>query len=288
MKNTSPSLFASLSSLFLLIAVSAVSLEASAQAVQYPALVAAPAGAGFLSNFEASGKPKVGFTNSIKKRFPNSLNKVIDLGTLPGAEQVKWTRILQELRKAGDRTKPTDKSLLIIDRTQAVQFSIDFETTGAVQQRGAWSIAVLGTATRHDFANVPCAEFMSEILRQAYARAGYSHTQDFNASKDNVLSFAGGAARVELFSAYLYRAGWIPWDPKTYIPPAGAFMMNGSGLSPGHAYMSAGDNGRFIIDNGMPQGRDLRATSDNLNKNSYQNGVFFLPPGFVPVKWPAK
>lgn len=283
MKKTTASL--SFSSLFLLFAFSAAALTANAQTSQYPALVPATPGTGFTSHFELNGKPKVAFTNSIKKRFPNTLNKAIDLGTLPGADQTKWTRVLQELRKAGDRTVVSDKTLLIINKTQAIQYSIDFENTGAVQKQGAWSIAVHGTATRHDFVNVPCAEFMSEMLRQAYARAGYSHTVDFNSTKKNVLSYFGGSARVELFAAYLEKAGWIPWDPQVYIPAAGSFMMHGSGLSPGHAYMSAGDSGRFIIDNGSPQGRDLRSTSDKLIKTMFQNGIFFLPPGFVPKKW---
>jgi hypothetical protein len=126
---------------------------------------------------------------------------------------------------------------------------------------------------------------MSEVLRQAYQRAGYSHYEDFNESKGNTLNFYNGAAAVVNFSAFLEKAGWIPWDPQTYIPPTGAFLMHGSGVSPGHTYMSAGDRGRLIIDNGMPQGRDLRVSSQQTIELMYQTGVFFLPPGFIPAKW---
>ena len=251
----------------------------------YPALTPGPAGTGFQANFAANGRPVYSYTTSNKKRFPNTLNKAISMSSLPGAAQVKWGKIMQELKKVGDRTVSTNKSLLIIDKTKAMQFAIDFEKTGKVQTSGAWSIAVDGTATRNGFANVPCAEFMSESLRQAYARAGYSHWEDFNSSNKNILTYFNGAALVANFSAYLDRAGWIPWDSQTYIPPAGAIMMHAQGLSPGHTYMSAGDNGRFIVDNGMPQGRDLRSTSQNTIEMMYRHGVFFLPPGFIPKKW---
>lgn len=251
----------------------------------FPALKPNPSGSGYNAYFNGAGKPIKAYTNSVKKRFPKSLNKAIGLTSLPTAEQTKWTRIMAELQKVGDRTQTSDRALLIIDRKKAVQYSIDFEQKGTVQTVGAWSIAVEGTASRHGFSNVPCAEFMSEILRQAYQRAGYSHLQDFNQNKGNVLSYDGGSALVTNFSAYLEKGGWIPWDPQVYIPPAGAFIMHTNGISPGHTYMSAGDNGRFIVDNGTPQGRDLRATSQNTIDLMYQHGVFFLPPGFVPKKW---
>ncbi len=250
----------------------------------YPAVKAGTAGDGFTAYFNSNGKPKKSFSASVLKRFPN-INKGVSLSSLPGAAQTKWTRLMQELQKVGDRTKATEKSLLIIDRVAAVQHAKDFAKTGVVQKLGAWSIAVEGTATMNGFANVPCAEFMSEILRQAYQRAGYSHFEDFNSSKGNVLSYEGGSALVTNFSAYLAKAGWIAWDPQVYIPPAGAFLMHANGVSPGHTYMSAGDSGRFIVDNGMPQGRDLRTTSQNTIEMMYQHGVFFLPPGFNPKKW---
>ena len=49
--------------------------------------------------------------------------------------------------------------------------------------------------------------------------------------------------------------------------------------------LNAGDNGRFIFDNGSPQGRDLRTTSLKTIEMMYMEGVFFLPPGFTPKKW---
>ena len=77
----------------------------------------------------------------------------------------------------------------------------------------------------------------------------------------------------------------VPWEASKYVPPAGAFMMHASGQTPGHTYMIAGDEGRFIIDNGMPQGRDLRGTSKKILEIMYRHGVFFLPPGINPQAW---
>lgn len=251
----------------------------------YPAVKLGTANSDYLSFFNANGKPKRSYTSSLNTRFPNSANKAISMSTLPGAEQTKWNRIMRQLQILGDRTKPALKSDFVLDKDQAMQFAIDFEKNGTVQKIGAWSIAVQGTATRNGFANVPCAEFMSEILRQAYAKAGYSHYEDFNENRKNVLSYFYGAAAVVNFSAYLEKAGWIPWDPQIYIPPTGAFMMHAQGKSPGHTYMIAGQQGRLIMDNGMPQGRDLGQTSLNTIEMMYQHGVFFLPPGFTPKKW---
>ena len=173
---------------------------------------------------------------------------------------------------------------MIMDISAATQASINFEKTGAILPTGAWTIATQGTAVRHGFANVPCAETQSEILRQAYTRAGYQVTDDFNTAKGNQLIWSNTAAVVN-FSKALYTAGWIPWDSTIYKPMTGSFLMNGSGLSPGHTYISAGDDGRIIVDNGAPQGRDLRKTSQSTIDMQYQTGVFFLPPGIIPAKW---
>jgi hypothetical protein len=62
-------------------------------------------------------------------------------------------------------------------------------------------------------------------------------------------------------------------------------MMHGAGLSPGHTFMAAGDDGRLVVDNGSPQGRDLRTTTESTLRVMYKNGVFFLPPGISPKAW---
>lgn len=263
--------------------LSAVILDQLQTGLEFPALRVGTPDVGFTTNYNSNGKPKKAFTTSVLKRFPLTLNKVIS--NQSSSQKKKWTAIMTELQKVADRTHAIDKSFFIIDPEVANQKSIDFENSGKVSTKGAWSIAVLGTAARHGFQNVPCAEFMGEILREAYKRAGYNYSDDFNSKNGNVLSYTGGAALVTNFSDYLNKAGWIPWDPQTYIPPTGAFMMNESGKSPGHTYMSAGDSGRFIFDNGSPQGRDLRVTTQKTIELMYMNGVFFLPPGLTPKKW---
>jgi hypothetical protein len=65
----------------------------------------------------------------------------------------------------------------------------------------------------------------------------------------------------------------------------GAVLMNGSGVSPGHTYISANDDGTIIVDNGAPQGRDLKKTSASIIGMMFQTGVFFLPPGINPSLW---
>jgi hypothetical protein len=90
------------------------------------------------------------------------------------------------------------------------------------------------------------------------------------------------------FSAYLARAGWVAWDAHTYIPPIGAIIMHNYGFSPGHTYMAAGSDGRFIIDNGSPEGRDLRAANEKTLGDLFQTGIFFLPPGFSPETWESR
>ncbi len=92
-------------------------------------------------------------------------------------------------------------------------------------------------------------------------------------------------AAVVNFSMALYKAGWVPWDSTMYRPITGAFLMNGSGLTPGHTYISGGDDGMIIVDNGAPQGRDLRKTTDSTISMMFETGVFFLPPGINPPVW---
>lgn len=251
---------------------------------QFAVVSAAPPGAGFLKYYNPSGKPKFKYTNSVSKRFGPRLNKGIDPGSLSTSEKTKWQRIHNELKKAVNRTMETPRSYLMMDKAKATQASIDFEKKGIVSTGGAWTIATQGTAVRHGFPNVPCAEFQSELLRQAYQRAGYRVTEDFNSSKGNPLIWSNSAAVVN-FSMALYKAGWVPWDSTLYRPILGSFLMNGSGLTPGHTYTSGGDDGRLIVDNGAPQGRDLRKTAEKTISIMYQTGVFFLPPGIQPPTW---
>ncbi|WP_374077000.1 hypothetical protein [Bdellovibrio bacteriovorus] len=245
---------------------------------------AATPGAGFLKYYNPSGKPKFKYTNSVTKRFGPRLNKGIDPNSLSAFDKAKWQSIYNELKKAVNRTVATPKSYLMMDKAKATQASIDFEKKGIISTVGAWSIATQGTAVRHGFPNVPCAEFQSELLRQAYQRAGYRVTDDFNATKGNKLIWSNTAAVVN-FSMALYKAGWVAWDSTLYRPIVGSFLMNGSGLTPGHTYTSAGDDGMLIVDNGAPQGRDLRKTTEKTISIMYQTGVFFLPPGINPPVW---
>lgn len=252
--------------------------------VTFPVIAGGTPGAGFNQYYQVSGKPKFGYSTGVKKRFGDRVNKGVPMSSLSAAQQTKWTKIYNELKRAGDRKMPSPRELMIIDSATAKALSIKFEKEGFVNDVGAWSVAVEGTATRHGFANVPCAETMSEVIRQAYRRAGYSHTEDFNATKGNKLYWTSTAAVVEL-SRSLNVAGWVPWDYTQYRAPAGAIMMHTTGISPGHTYMSGGDDGRIIVDNGSPKGRDLRVTSASIIGMMYQTGVFFLPPGIQPQPW---
>jgi hypothetical protein len=249
----------------------------------YSAISAGTAGSGFLKFYNSSGKIKSGFTKGSTKRFPN-INKGVALESLSSAQQAKSIAIYNELKKAVDRTVDTSKSYMILNKTDAQAASINFEKYGTILKYGAWTIATQATAVRHGFANVPCAETQSEILRQAYTRAGYKVTNDFNTSRGNPLIWSNTAA-VKNFSMALYLAGWIAWDATKYKPMTGAFLMHGVGQSPGHTYISAGDNGRIIVDNGAPQGRDLRKTTGSSIELQYQTGLFFLPPGINPEVW---
>lgn len=246
-------------------------------------IVASSPGAGFLTNYGSSGKPKFSYTKSSTTRFPK-INQGVDPSTQSAADRQKWQSIYGELRKVADRTVETPRSYLMIDATSAKAASLAYESNGTVALNGAWSIAVGQTAVRHGFQNVPCAEFQSELVREAYQRAGYQVSDDFNTSKGNKLIWSSSAAVVN-FSMALYKAGWIAWDGTKYKPKTGAILMNGSGLSPGHTYISASDDGMIIVDNGAPQGRDLRKTTQATIEMMFQTGVFFLPPGVNPSLW---
>lgn len=247
----------------------------------------------YLKYFSPSGKRlRNNYSNYHKKRFGDQLNREIPLSSLPSNEQRKWLAIYQELVGISDRTRETSRKNLFIDSGSSSQdvelakrYSIQFENNGTIQKYGAWSIAVLGTASRHGFENVPCAEFVSEMIRQAYTKAGYQMADDFKGK--NYLLWSNTAAVVNLASA-LFSAGWIPWDPYLYKPKTGAIGMHAQATTPGHTYMIAGENGRFIVDNGSPKGRDLFRTS-NYQKDiiglMYDHGVFFLPPGIIPERW---
>jgi hypothetical protein len=250
----------------------------------FPVLRPSAPSDGFNENYEPSGRPKFDVSNSVRKRFGDRLNKGVDPATQTAAERGKWTKIFAEMKRVANRMAPTPKALIMIDKELAWKRMSDFEATGVIPTSGAWTIAVKATAVKHDFASVPCAETMSEFVREAYQRAGYDVKQDFNEAKKNRLFWDSSAAVVN-FSKALYVAGWIPWDTREYRPPTGALMMNGAGETPGHTYISAGDDGRFIVDNGAPQGRDLRASSAKIINMMYSHGVFFLPPGINPRQW---
>ncbi|AHZ85896.1 hypothetical protein AB1A81_01220 [Bdellovibrio bacteriovorus] len=245
---------------------------------------AASPGEGFLKYYQPSGKPKFNYVTSVTKRFGAKLNQGVKPESMSAAQREKYQSIFAELQKAVNREVATPKSYLMIDKKVATQRSIDFEKTGAITTTGAWSIATQGTAVRHGFANVPCAEFQSELLRQAYQRAGYRVTDDFNKTKGNQLIWSSTAAVVN-YSMALYKAGWIAWDSTKYRPILGAIMMNGAGYTPGHTYISGSNDGLIIVDNGAPQGRDLRKTTDKTISIMFQVGVFFLPPGINPPAW---
>ncbi|WP_413576620.1 hypothetical protein ACLVWU_01130 [Bdellovibrio sp. HCB290] len=249
----------------------------------FAAITPASPGAGFLANYQTSGKPKFSYTTSSTKRFPK-INKGVDPASLSAADRAKWNAIYAELRKAANREVATPKSYLMIDSATAKQASLDYEKISKVATNGAWSIAVQQTAVRHGFSNVPCAEFQSELVREAYQRAGYRVSDDFNSTKGNKLIWSSTAAVVN-FSMALYKAGWIAWDGTKYKPMTGALLMNGSGISPGHTYISGSDDGMIIVDNGAPQGRDLRKTSQSIIDMMFETGVFFLPPGINPPTW---
>ena len=248
-------------------------------------LVPAKPTADYLKFFSDIGQPKYAYLKGVMRRFGDRLNKGVDPSTQSAEDRAKWQKIFSEIKATADRTVETPKSLLMMDHSAAKHWSMSFESNGSVAQSGTWAIAIQ-TAIRHGFPETPCAEFMSEIVRQAYLRAGYDMLKDFNTGIGNELIWKNTAAVLN-FSRALYKAGWIPWDPALYRPITGAFMMEGIGQTPGHTFISAGDDGMFIVDNASPQGRDLRKTPESIIRLLYDYGVFFLPPGINPQAWPV-
>jgi hypothetical protein len=239
----------------------------------------------FLKYFSEIGQPKFGYLKGLMRRFSDRLNKGVDPATQSPEERTKWQKIFNEIKANADRTVETPKSLLMMEHGAAKHWSMSFDSNGSVAQSGTWAIAIQ-TAIRHGFPETPCAEFMSEIVRQSYLRAGYEMTKDFNTGIGNELIWKNTAAVLN-FSRALYKAGWVPWESAKYRPITGAFMMEGIGQTPGHTFISAGDDGMFIVDNASPQGRDLRQTPESIIRLLYDYGVFFLPPGINPPEWPA-
>jgi len=250
----------------------------------FAAVYGASDGTAFEANYEHSGRPKHNFTKKLKSIYGVKLNAGKDPAHQTLEERTKWQAIFAELKRAADRTVETEKSIIMMIQSAAILKSINYEKLGTISPFGAWSIATLGTATRHGFSATPCAEFMSEMIREAYQRAGYRVADDFNKQKGNQLIYSNTAAVSRLGPA-LAVAGWVPWDASVYRPPTGAVVMNNYGQTPGHTYMAAGDDGRTIIDNGSPQGRDLRKTIAKTMNSMFQSGLFFLPPGVNPKSW---
>ena len=243
----------------------------------------APAIGDFLKLFEANGQPRFEYPRGLKKRFSKRLNLAVS--DLSETDKKKYEKIFSELTRAVSREKATLRALMYTSRFTALFHSREFERSGLIPIKGAWSIAVEATAVRHGFANVPCAEFASETIRQAYRRAGFNVTDDFNSSKGNSLIWKETASVFGLSRA-LYKAGWVVWSAREYKPPVGAVMLNGIGNSPGHVYFAAGSDGRWIVDNGSPHGRDLMRTNLRYLNMLYRTGGFILPPGITPEKWP--
>ena len=232
--------------------------------------------------FEETGKPKFSYTPGLKRRFGDKLN--VAATNLDEKTKTKYTKIMSELVRAVSREKPAPRDLMMMNRALAQFHSVEFERSGLVAPKGAWSIAVAVTAVRHGFANTPCAEFASEVIRQAYKRAGYDITEDFNKDKRNQLIWHKTAS-VRGLSRALFKAGWTVWSTKDYRPPVGAVMLNGVGQTPGHVFFAAGHDGRWIVDNGSPQGRDLQKAQLKTLTNLYKAGAFMLPPGITPRPW---
>ena len=251
---------------------------------EFKALTAAPITGDYLSVFTEEGKARYSYSVYFKKRFGENLNHAIDSEKMSASERLKWNAVYEELKNAGNREIKTSSDYLYINLTLAQKYTLDFEKSGTTVPKGAWTMAVKSTAVRHGFPNVPCAEFMSEMIRQAYHRAGYDFREDFNLAKGNYLSWDKTAAVVNLANT-LIKGGWIPWELNKYAPPIGAIMMHEQATSPGHTYLVAGDNGRFVVDNGSPAGRDLRNTAKKTIELMFKGGVYFLPPGIIPNLW---
>ncbi len=250
----------------------------------FQALIPGALSSDYLSIFTESGRAKYSYTNYFTKRFGNRLNHIVTDDEMSARDRIKWSAVYEELKVAGNREEKTPTDYLFTTVDLANKYTVLFEKTGETQPKGAWTMAVKSTAVRHGFPNVPCAEFMSEMIRHAYNRSGYDFTEDFNNTKGNYLIWDKTAAVVNLANS-LHNAGWIPWELSKFSPPIGAIMMHEQATSPGHTYMAAGDNGRFVVDNGSPAGRDLRKTAKKTIEIMFKGGVFFLPPGINPSAW---
>lgn len=234
---------------------------------------------------DKEGRPRRDYSERLKKRFGERLNQPLTKDKVSAGMLTKSQKIMRELQRAVDRTNGIKESpLMFMDTAAAVESSKKFESTGDITKAGAWTIATQGTAKRHGFANVPCAEFMSEVIRQAYARAGYSLDEDFNSKNGNPLIWKETASVTGLSKA-LFKAGWIPYSAYQFRAPVGAIMFHTLGLSPSHTYAAAGIDGLLIVDNGAPKGRDLRNTKAKTLNLMFNTGFFMLPPGITPYRW---
>jgi len=237
--------------------------------------------------FFASGKPKFSYSERLKKRFANVLNKAKPLASMDRKEQDKWTKVFAEIQKVANVNAGVERRLLFVDKKDALEWSKRFENDRVSPSEGAHTVAVEATAPRHGFGNRPCAEFMSEIIRQAYKRAEISLKEDFNTQDGNELIWSETAS-VEGLRGALLKAGWTMWDTTEYKPLVGAVMMHQVGDTPGHTYMSGSENGMIVIDNGSPRGRDLRKSTQKIIRFMYHGGLFLLPPGITPTKWSSQ
>lgn len=236
--------------------------------------------------FDDIGRPRRDYSKRLKERFGDRLNQPVTQDKISAEELAKSQKIFREIQRAVDRNRGLqDESLMFMASAEAVEKSKNFESTGELNRAGAWTIATEGTAKRHGFGNVPCAEFMSEVIRQAYARAGYDLAADFNAKDGNTLIWTETASVTGLSKA-LFKAGWVPYSAHHFRPPVGAIMFHTLGLSPSHTYAAAGLDGLLIVDNGAPKGRDLRQTKVKTLNLMFHSGFFMLPPGITPYRWP--
>ena len=220
------------------------------------------------------------WTRLLESKFGQRLNAMFSR-ELSGKEKTKWSAIFSEMQRV--TTEKDREELLIMETSKAMELSAKFEEDPMreISPIGAHTSA-MATAVRHKCPQAPCAEFMSEIIRQAYKRAGYELGEDFSAEKKSQLIWSH-TALVTTFGNSLLRAGWTVWDYTKYYPPVGAILMHTAGNSPSHTYMSAGNNGMFIIDNAHPRGFDLTKADQKLIDFEYSTGAFFLPPGQKPV-----
>lgn len=234
--------------------------------------------------FDLKGRPLKNYDVKLRERFGNRLNTPVTASQISREQLLKSQKIFREIQRAVDRSHDFDHKLMFVDANLAQAQSKAFETMGTLASEGAWTIAVEATSKRHGFGNVPCAEFMSEVIRQAYRRAGYALTPDFNSNRQNSLIWTGTAS-VSGLSRALYKAGWVPFSAQSFRPPIGAIMMHTTGQSPSHTFAAAGFDGQMVVDNGSPKGRDLRQTKTSIVNLMFSPGFFMLPPGITPQSW---